>query len=48
MMMELDKVMSLFENAEQERVDMIRKIQILKGLDDQESESSGEEGKNSD
>jgi len=41
MMFELDKVMSLFEEAEKEKVELIKKIQALQG-DDQEDEDSEE------
>jgi len=33
MLVELDKVMQMFEQAEKERVDLIKKIQVLQGLE---------------
>ena len=33
MLVELDKVMQMFEQAEKEKVDLIKKIQVLQGLE---------------
>ena len=38
MMLELDKVMSLYESAEKEKVALVKKIQQLQGLDQDDEE----------